>query len=205
MDRTAKSLDVVTVGRSSVDLYGEQVGGRLEDMASFAKYIGGCPANIAVGTARLGLKSGLITRVGDEHMGRFIREQAAREGVDTRGVATDPERHVDLLGLESIDLPAEQLRHRLVVGSRRAEQLVIADVAAEDRIGADEDCALDPRLRGDEGRVVGRTKPRRRAEWEQAVGETKPIAMPDQCARLTGRVTSQRSGPRRRCAACRCS
>jgi 5-dehydro-2-deoxygluconokinase len=87
-----KTLDVVTVGRSSVDLYGEQVGGRLEDMASFAKYIGGCPANIAVGTARLGLRSGLITRVGDEHMGRFIREQAAREGVDTRGVVTDSER-----------------------------------------------------------------------------------------------------------------
>ena len=44
-----RPLDLVTVGRSSVDLYGQQVGGRLEDMASFAKYIGGCPANIAVG------------------------------------------------------------------------------------------------------------------------------------------------------------
>ena len=78
----AKQLDVVTVGRSSVDLYGEQVGGRLEDMASFAKYVGGCPTNIAVGTARLGLRSALITRVGDEHMGRFIKEQCEREGVD---------------------------------------------------------------------------------------------------------------------------
>ncbi|MEQ9814325.1 MAG: 5-dehydro-2-deoxygluconokinase [Azospirillaceae bacterium] len=86
------SLDVITIGRSSVDLYGRQVGGRLEDMASFAKYIGGSPTNIAAGTARLGLKSGLITRVGDEHMGRFIREQLAREGVDVRGVVTDPER-----------------------------------------------------------------------------------------------------------------
>lgn len=85
-------LDVVTIGRSSVDLYGAQVGGRLEDMASFNKYIGGSPTNIAAGTARLGLKSGLITRVGDEHMGRFIREQLAREGVDVRGVITDPKR-----------------------------------------------------------------------------------------------------------------
>jgi 5-dehydro-2-deoxygluconokinase len=87
-----KPLDVITIGRSSVDLYGAQVGGRLEDMGSFNKYIGGSPTNIAAGTARLGLKSALITRVGDEHMGRFIREELAREGVDVRGVRTDPDR-----------------------------------------------------------------------------------------------------------------
>ncbi len=87
-----KPLDVITIGRSSVDLYGAQVGGRLEDMGSFNKYIGGSPTNIAAGTARLGLKSALISRVGNEHMGRFIREELAREGVDVRGVVTDPER-----------------------------------------------------------------------------------------------------------------
>ncbi|PLL13448.1 5-dehydro-2-deoxygluconokinase [Tabrizicola sp. TH137] len=88
----ARTLDVITIGRSSVDLYGAQVGGRLEDMGSFQKYIGGSPTNMAAGTARLGLRSALITRVGDEHMGRFIREELAREGVDVRGVKTDPER-----------------------------------------------------------------------------------------------------------------
>ncbi|MBD8554427.1 5-dehydro-2-deoxygluconokinase [Rhizobium sp. CFBP 8762] len=87
-----KTLDLITIGRSSVDLYGAQVGGRLEDMSSFNKYIGGSPTNIAAGVARLGLKSGLITRVGAEHMGRFIREQLVREGVDVRGVKTDPAR-----------------------------------------------------------------------------------------------------------------
>lgn len=87
-----RALDVVTIGRVSVDLYGQQVGGRLEDMASFAKYVGGCPANISVGCARLGLKSALISRVGDEHMGRFVREQLQREGVETRGLITDPAR-----------------------------------------------------------------------------------------------------------------
>ena len=87
-----KTLDLITIGRSSVDLYGAQVGGRLEDMASFNKYIGGSPTNIAAGAARLGLKSAVITRVGDEHMGRFIREQLVREGVDVRGVKTDAER-----------------------------------------------------------------------------------------------------------------
>ncbi|MGO8038397.1 bifunctional 5-dehydro-2-deoxygluconokinase/5-dehydro-2-deoxyphosphogluconate aldolase [Rhizobium leguminosarum] len=86
------ALDVITIGRSSVDLYGQQIGSRLEDIGSFAKSVGGCPANIAIGTARLGLKSGLITRVGDEQMGRFIREQSAREGVATDGIITDKER-----------------------------------------------------------------------------------------------------------------
>ena len=88
----SKPLDLITIGRSSVDLYGGQIGGRLEDMRSFDKYIGGSPTNIACGTARLGLKSAVITAVGDEHMGRFIREELVREGVNIRGVKTDPDR-----------------------------------------------------------------------------------------------------------------
>ncbi|HEY6515783.1 MAG TPA: 5-dehydro-2-deoxygluconokinase [Steroidobacteraceae bacterium] len=87
-----RSLDLITVGRSSVDLYGEQVGGRLEDMASFAKYAGGSPTNTAIGAARLGLRAGLLTRVGNDHFGRFIREELARCGVDITGVITDPRR-----------------------------------------------------------------------------------------------------------------
>ena len=87
-----RDLDLVTIGRSSVDLYGAQIGGRLEDMGSFDKYIGGSPTNIACGTARLGLKSAVITGVGDEHMGRFVTEQLQREGVNTEGVKVDPER-----------------------------------------------------------------------------------------------------------------
>jgi 5-dehydro-2-deoxygluconokinase len=90
--RHGVALDVISIGRSSVDLYGQQIGSRLEDIASFTKAVGGCPANIAIGTARLGLKSGVITRVGAEQMGGFIREQLAREGVSTRGVAVDPAR-----------------------------------------------------------------------------------------------------------------
>jgi 5-dehydro-2-deoxygluconokinase len=89
---SVRGLDVITMGRSSVDLYGQQIGTRLEDVASFAKSVGGCPTNIAVGTARLGLKSALLTRVGNEQMGRFIREQLVREGVCVDGVAVDPDR-----------------------------------------------------------------------------------------------------------------
>ena len=100
-----KQLDVITIGRAGVDLYGAQIGGRLEDMGSFEKYIGGSPTNIACGASRLGLRTGLITRVGDEHMGRFIREQLEREGVCTQGVKTDPERLTALviLGIRDED------------------------------------------------------------------------------------------------------
>ncbi len=88
----AATLDLITIGRSSVDLYGEQTGGRLEDMGSFAKYVGGSPTNTAVGAARLGLKPALITRVGDDHFGRFIREELVREGVDVTAVGSDSAR-----------------------------------------------------------------------------------------------------------------
>src|SRR4051812_17674860 len=87
-----EGLDVITIGRSSVDLYGQQIGSRLEDVSSFAKSVGGSPTNIAIGAARLGLKVGLITAVGEEHLGRFIREQLQREGVALDGVKVDPER-----------------------------------------------------------------------------------------------------------------
>ena len=98
-------FDVITIGRSSVDLYGAQVGGRLEEMGSFNKYIGGSPTNIACGTARLGLKSAIITAVGNEHMGRFIKEQLQKEGVSIQGVKTDPERltALVLLGIRDIE------------------------------------------------------------------------------------------------------
>jgi 5-dehydro-2-deoxygluconokinase len=92
-------LDLITIGRSCIDLYGQQVGGRLEDMASFAKYVGGSPTNTAIGAARLGLRSALLTRVGADHFGRFIREQLAREGVSTRGVLEDEQRLTALVFL----------------------------------------------------------------------------------------------------------
>ena len=100
-----KELDVITVGRVSVDLYGQQVGGRLETIGSFAKYVGGCPANIAVGTSRLGLKSAILTRVGADHMGRFVREALEQEGVSTAGIVDDPNRLTALaiLGIRDAD------------------------------------------------------------------------------------------------------
>tara|TARA_R110000850_G_scaffold156359_2_gene280572 strand:+ start:8855 stop:10774 length:1920 start_codon:yes stop_codon:yes gene_type:complete len=104
MNKT-KTLDLICLGRAAVDLYGNQVGSRLEDMSSFAKYLGGSSGNIAYGTARMGLKTAMLTRVGDEHMGRFVREELARAGVDTSHVVTDKERLTGMvvLGIKDRD------------------------------------------------------------------------------------------------------
>jgi 5-dehydro-2-deoxygluconokinase len=95
--------DLICMGRAAVDLYGEQIGARLEDQTSFAKYLGGCPANIAVGASRLGMKVAMLTRVGDEHNGRFVRETLAAEGVDVSHVATDPKKLTALVFLSIKD------------------------------------------------------------------------------------------------------
>jgi 5-dehydro-2-deoxygluconokinase len=100
-----KKLDIICLGRAAVDLYGQQIGSTLEDMGSFAKYLGGSSANIAYGCAKLGLKSAMLTRVGDEHMGRFVREELARVDVDVSHVITDRERLTGLvvLGIQDKD------------------------------------------------------------------------------------------------------
>ena len=100
---TKKTLDVICLGRAAVDLYGDQIGGRLEDMQSFSKYLGGSSANLAAGLARLGSKSSMLTRVGNEHMGRFVREALAKEGADVSHVVTDLKRLTALVVLGIAD------------------------------------------------------------------------------------------------------
>lgn len=105
MTNTNPKLDLICIGRAGVDFYAEQVGSRLEDVGSFSKYIGGSSTNIACCSSRMGLSSALITRVGKEHMGEFIREQLQREGVDTSHVVTDHDRLTALvvLGIKDKD------------------------------------------------------------------------------------------------------
>lgn len=93
----ARDLDLICLGRAAVDLYGEQLGVALEDVQSFAKSLGGCAANIAVGAARQGLRVAMLTRVGDEQMGHFVRQTLEKEGVDTSRVTTDPDRLTGLV------------------------------------------------------------------------------------------------------------
>src|SRR5665811_2207395 len=87
-----RALDVICLGRFAVDFYAQQIGARLEDVASFAKYLGGSSANTAFGCARLGLKAALVSRIGDDAMGRFLVETLAKEGCDVSHVGVDPKR-----------------------------------------------------------------------------------------------------------------
>lgn len=102
---TGRPRDLVSIGRLAVDLYARQFGARLEDVTSFSKYLGGSSANVAFGTARLGVKSAMLARVGNEQMGRFLLETLAREGCDVSQVKVDPERltALVLLGIKDRD------------------------------------------------------------------------------------------------------
>jgi 5-dehydro-2-deoxygluconokinase len=85
------SLEVITMGRISVDLYPEQVGVPLAEVTSFAKGLGGSPTNVAVAAARHGRRSAVITKVGDDPFGPYCRQALTGFGVDPRWVGTDPE------------------------------------------------------------------------------------------------------------------
>src|ERR1700674_2580579 len=100
-----RTHDIVCLGRLAVDLYAPQIGGRPEDVSSFAKYLGGSSANIAFGCARLGLASSMLARVGNDHMGRFLTETLTKEGCDVSHVRIDQHRltALVLLGLKDRD------------------------------------------------------------------------------------------------------
>lgn len=83
--------DVVTIGRIGTDLYPLQDGVALEDVETFGKYLGGSATNVAVAAARHGLKSAVITGVGNDPFGRFCIREVARLGVDERFIFVDEE------------------------------------------------------------------------------------------------------------------
>lgn len=88
---TSPAFDVLTMGRVGVDLYPEQSGVPLAEVRSFAKSLGGSPTNVAVAAARLGRRAAVITRVGDDGFGPYVRQALRAFGVDDRFVGTDPE------------------------------------------------------------------------------------------------------------------
>ena len=87
---TPKPTDLITMGRSSIDLYANDVGAPFEEIGSFAAYVGGSPLNIAVGVKRLGLQTALLTAVGEDKVGDFILHFLEREGVATEFIPRKP-------------------------------------------------------------------------------------------------------------------
>lgn len=101
-----RPVDLICMGRVAVDLYAEQIGVSLSEAQSFRKYLGGCAGNIAVGTARLGLQCMMFSCVGQDEMGRFLKNELEREGVNTDLLCETPE-HLTGLVLLGIKPPHE--------------------------------------------------------------------------------------------------
>jgi 5-dehydro-2-deoxygluconokinase len=93
-------LDVIAMGRIGVDLYPEQIGATLAQVRTFAKSLGGSPTNVAVGAARLGHRAAVITKVGDDGFGIYVREALRGFGVDARWVGTHPTLRTPLVFCE---------------------------------------------------------------------------------------------------------
>lgn len=100
-----ETYDILAIGRSSIDLYSNDVGSPFPEITSFGAFVGGCPTNISVGTRRLGLKSVLLTAVGDDPVGEFLLKFLNDEGVETQFIVNKPGHRTSavVLGIEPPD------------------------------------------------------------------------------------------------------
>ena len=102
-----KNIDLVAIGRAALDLNAVEINRPMEETETFKKYVGGSPANIAIGSAKLGQKVKFIGKVGDEHHGRFITQYMEDMGVDMSDVVVDQEGHMTGLTFTEIKSPKE--------------------------------------------------------------------------------------------------
>ena len=102
---SARRYDLLTMGRSSIDLYANDIGAPFPEITSFGAFVGGCPTNISVGARRLGLKTALLTAVGQDPVGDFVLKFLNDEGVETRFIPRKPGRRTSavVLGIEPPD------------------------------------------------------------------------------------------------------
>ena len=84
-------IEAVVIGRVGIDLYPDQIETPLSQVRTFTRFVGGFAGNVATGLARLGVRTAIVSRVGAEGHGDYVREWLAGEGVDVRFLATDPD------------------------------------------------------------------------------------------------------------------
>ena len=90
------TVDLITVGRVSMDLFARDIGAEFHDITAFETGVGGSPVNIAIGTSRLGLKSIAFTAVGEDEVGKFVRHYLGNEGVNTNHISMKPGRRTGM-------------------------------------------------------------------------------------------------------------
>ncbi|MFP7733258.1 5-dehydro-2-deoxygluconokinase [Priestia aryabhattai] len=102
-----KEFDIIAIGRACIDLNAVEYNRPMEETMTFKKYVGGSPANIAIGTSKLGLKAGFIGKLSDDQHGRFIEQYMREIGVDTSHMVVDQEGHKSGLAFTEIKSPEE--------------------------------------------------------------------------------------------------
>ena len=150
---TTQPHDVLAIGRCGVDVYPLQIGVGLEDVETFGKFLGGSAANVAVAAARLGNRAALISGVGDDPFGKFVRAELARLGVDNRYVRD--QRRVPDPGHVLRDLPAGRLSAVLLPRPSAPDLQISADEIDVDAV------RVGPAVLVDGHRPVRRAQPQR--------------------------------------------
>ena len=131
MDNKKKKYDVITYGRSSIDLYSNNIGAPFEEIKEFGAFVGGSPLNIAVGTKRLGLNSALLTAVGNDMVGKFLINFLKKEGVETAfiPVKNNARTSAVVLGIEPPDnFPLVYYRDNCADSKIDIDDVIKADV-----------------------------------------------------------------------------
>jgi 5-dehydro-2-deoxygluconokinase len=128
-----KKYDVITYGRSSIDLYSANIGAAFVDIQQFNAYVGGSPLNMAVGTRRLGLKSALLTAVGDDQVADFLLNFLKKEGVETSLISRKQGSRTSavVLGIEPPDnFPLVYYRENCADSKVDIDDVIKADIAS---------------------------------------------------------------------------
>ncbi len=127
-----KKYDVITYGRSSIDLYSNNIGSPFEEIKEFGAFVGGSPLNIAVGTTRLGLKTALLTAVGNDMVGKFLLNFLKKEGVETAFIPVKDGARTSavILGIEPPDnFPLVYYRDNCADSKLNIDDVMKADIA----------------------------------------------------------------------------
>jgi 5-dehydro-2-deoxygluconokinase len=102
-----KTMDFIALGRLCIDLNANEINRPMEETITFTKYLGGSPANIAVGMSKLGMKTGFIGRVADDQLGRFILNYLNKNAINTANIIVDESGSVTGLALTEIKSPTD--------------------------------------------------------------------------------------------------